>query len=71
MDTEAVKKNMKGLYDKALRGEITEFTGVSDPYEPPEFPEVTVETDLMPLDACCRNILAAVNDLVLEETSVR
>ena len=35
---------MKGLYEKALRGEIANFTGVSDPYEEPENPEVRVET---------------------------
>ena len=32
---------MKGLYAKAIRGEIAHFTGVSDPYEPPLRPEVT------------------------------
>jgi adenylylsulfate kinase len=43
---EALKKrDVKGLYEKALRGEIKEFTGVSDPYEEPLSPEVTVETD--------------------------
>jgi adenylylsulfate kinase-like enzyme len=36
---------VKGLYEKALRGEIAHFTGVSDPYEPPLEPEVTAFTD--------------------------
>ena len=35
---------MKGLYAKARAGEIPEFTGVSDPYEPPLHPELTLET---------------------------
>lgn len=39
-------KDVKGLYARALRGEIVEFTGVSSPYEPPENPEVTVFTYL-------------------------
>lgn len=38
-------RDVKGLYKKALAGEITHFTGVSDPYEPPLTPEVTVHTD--------------------------
>src|SRR3954468_7449175 len=40
-----VKRDPKGLYAKALRGEIPHFTGVSDPYEPPQSPEITVHTD--------------------------
>lgn len=38
-------RDPKGLYAKALRGEITGFTGVDDPYEEPDNPEVVVETD--------------------------
>jgi adenylylsulfate kinase len=38
-------RDVKGLYKKALAGEIANFTGVSDPYEPPVSPEVTVRTD--------------------------
>lgn len=37
-------RDPKGLYQKALRGEIANFTGVSDPYEPPLRPEVVVNT---------------------------
>lgn len=40
-----VERDIKGLYKKALTGEIKEFTGVSDPYEEPPKPDVTVETD--------------------------
>jgi adenylyl-sulfate kinase len=39
------ERDVKGLYKKALAGEITEFTGVSDPYEEPLNPEVLVETN--------------------------
>jgi len=38
------QRDVKGLYKKALAGEITQFTGISDPYEPPLHPEVTVNT---------------------------
>ena len=40
-----VKRDVKGMYQKAMRGEIKEFTGVSDPYEEPLRPELVLETD--------------------------
>jgi adenylylsulfate kinase len=40
-----VDRDVKGLYRRALAGEIPHFTGVSDPYEPPPQPEVVVRTD--------------------------
>jgi adenylyl-sulfate kinase len=39
------ERDVKGMYKKALAGQIKHFTGVDDPYEPPENPEVVVETD--------------------------
>jgi adenylyl-sulfate kinase len=39
-----VERDVKGLYKKALAGEIKNFTGVSDPYEAPETPEVTINS---------------------------
>jgi adenylylsulfate kinase len=42
---ELVRRDRKGLYAKALAGEIQNFTGVSDPYEPPISPEIHVRTD--------------------------
>ena len=42
---ELTRRDVKGLYAKALRGEIANFTGVSDPYEAPEFPEVRVNSE--------------------------
>ena len=44
------KRDVKGLYKKALAGEIKGFTGVSDPYEEPLQPEVIVETDRDTID---------------------
>ena len=41
---ECEARDVKGLYAKARAGEIPEFTGVSDPYEPPLAPEITLET---------------------------
>lgn len=40
-----IERDAKGLYKKALAGEIEHFTGISDPYEPPESPELTIHSD--------------------------
>ena len=45
-------RDPKGLYRRARAGEIPEFTGISSPYEAPEFPELTVPTDELPLEDC-------------------
>jgi adenylylsulfate kinase len=42
---ECARRDVKGLYEKAFRGEIKEFTGVSDPYEVPPTPEVRIESE--------------------------
>jgi adenylylsulfate kinase len=60
---ECARRDVKGLYEKAMRGEITEFTGVSDPYEPPANPEVTVETDKLSPAECIDVILSRLRDL--------
>lgn len=41
---ECIKRDVKGLYKKALNGEIKNFTGISDPYEEPSDPEIVVYT---------------------------
>jgi adenylylsulfate kinase len=42
---ECERRDIKGLYAKARSGEIKEFTGISDPYEPPVDPEIIVHTE--------------------------
>src|SRR2546427_1877314 len=42
---ECARRDVKGLYEKAFRGEIKEFTGVSDPYEAPANPEISIESE--------------------------
>jgi adenylylsulfate kinase len=51
------RRDPKGLYKKARRGEIAQFTGVSAPYEAPEQPELALDTDAMSLDACVDTIV--------------
>ncbi len=41
---DCVKRDPKGLYAKALRGEIKHMTGIDDPYEPPESPDLVIDT---------------------------
>ena len=45
-------RDVKGLYAKALRGELSNFTGVSAPYEPPYLPDLEICTAETPLTAC-------------------
>ena len=51
------ERDVKGLYQKALAGEIKGFTGVSDPYEEPLDPEIVVETDRESIPISARKIL--------------
>lgn len=52
-----VQRDTKGLYARAIRGEIGEFTGVSDPYEEPLAPEVVVDSDIETIDESVARIL--------------
>ena len=51
------ERDVKGMYKLARQGKITEFTGISDPYEPPEDPEVAVMTDRMSRKECVEKII--------------
>lgn len=52
-----IARDVKGLYKKALAGEILHFTGVSDPYEAPEAPEAVVRSDAEPVEAGLARVL--------------
>ena len=52
------ERDVKGLYAKALAGEIKNFTGVSDPYEPPLDPEIVLHTEAESVDDSVHQILA-------------
>jgi adenylylsulfate kinase len=54
---ELVRRDRKGLYAKALSGQIDHFTGVSDPYEAPAAAELTVHTDREPVEASLSTIV--------------
>lgn len=50
-------RDPKGMYEKARKGLIREFTGVSAPYEAPQDPEIHLHTDQMSVEACVQTIL--------------
>ncbi len=54
---ECIKRDVKGMYKKALAGEIKNFTGVDDPYEAPPNPEVVVDTDNESVDESVEKVL--------------
>jgi len=56
-------RDPKGLYQKALAGEIKNFTGVSDPYEPPDAPDVTVHTDRETKEQSLATVIAKLEEL--------
>jgi bifunctional enzyme CysN/CysC len=51
------QRDVKGLYAKAKRGEIASFTGLSDPYEPPDAPDLEVSTDVLSPQQCLEQLL--------------
>jgi adenylylsulfate kinase-like enzyme len=63
-----MERDVKGLYAKARRGEITQVTGVDDPYEEPLTPEIVIETGRMSVEQCTRHILLALERRSNEQT---
>lgn len=56
------QRDVKGLYAKARKGLINNFTGISSPYEPPDHPELSLDTGKLPLDACVTEVLRLLQD---------
>jgi adenylylsulfate kinase len=54
---ECERRDVKGLYARARAGEIQNFTGIDDPYETPENPEVTIDTSVLCVDDASRIVL--------------
>jgi bifunctional enzyme CysN/CysC len=59
---EAEKRDVKGLYKKARRGELKNFTGIDSPYEPPEHPEIHLRTVLQSPEEAAEEILKTLRD---------
>ncbi|MGH7527547.1 MAG: adenylyl-sulfate kinase [Gemmatimonadales bacterium] len=54
---ECERRDVKGLYARARRGEIRHFTGIDDPYEPPEHPEISFDTRTLSVEEAGARIL--------------
>ncbi|HEX4950256.1 MAG TPA: adenylyl-sulfate kinase [Blastocatellia bacterium] len=64
-----VQRDVKGLYKKAIAGEIANFTGVSDPYEAPEHPEILVSSDTETVAESAAKIIDHLEENGLIETA--
>jgi adenylylsulfate kinase len=62
---ECARRDVKGLYEKAFAGELKEFTGVSDPYEEPESPELRIETERRSPQQSAREVLDYVQGVLV------
>lgn len=58
------QRDVKGLYKKARKGEIKNFTGIDAPFEAPRSPEVQVKTDEADLEACVKQVLEYIEPLI-------
>ncbi len=68
---ECARRDVKGLYEKAMRGEIPQFTGVSDPYEPPPSPELVLKTEEQTPEESAQRVLEKLEELGLVVGEVR
>ncbi|MCB1440331.1 MAG: adenylyl-sulfate kinase, partial [Nitratireductor sp.] len=62
---ECERRDRKGLYKLAREGKIKEFTGISDPYEAPEAPELRVDTEGTEVDNCAHQVILKLESLGL------
>jgi adenylyl-sulfate kinase len=60
---ELTRRDVKGLYEKAIRGEIKNFTGVSDPYEEPLNPEVVVNSQYESVEESVAKVMAKLHEV--------
>ena len=67
---ECARRDVKGLYEKAFKGEIKEFTGVSDPYEEPPNPELVIDTEELGPEESARKIVEHLEQLGLVRAEV-
>ncbi len=68
---ECERRDRKGLYRLAREGKIKEFTGISDPYEAPETPELRLETEGFDVDYCAQQVLLKLENMGLVRAPAR
>ena len=62
---ECERRDRKGLYKLARAGKIAEFTGISDPYDVPEIPELSVDTENVDVYNCAHQVILKLESLGL------
>jgi len=62
---ECERRDRKGLYKLARAGKIKEFTGISDPYDVPENPEIRLETEKVEVDTCAHQVILMLESMGL------
>jgi sulfate adenylyltransferase len=62
---ECERRDRKGLYKLAREGRIKEFTGISDPYDVPETPELRLDTEAVDVDYCAQQVLLKLEQMGL------
>ena len=67
---ECARRDVKGLYEKAFRGEIKEFTGVSDPYQAPANPEIRIASEHEEPEESARRIVELLEERGLIQAAV-
>jgi adenylylsulfate kinase len=67
---ECARRDVKGLYEKAFKGEIKGFTGVDDPYEEPDSPELVIDTEAEEPADSARRVLAYLAERKIISTAV-
>lgn len=66
---ECIRRDPNGLYKKAIRGEIEKYTGISDPYEEPQNPDLIVETENSSIDNCVELIIKLLQERNIIKTA--
>ena len=57
-----IRRDVKGLYRRAIKGEIESFTGISDTYEPPEHPDLVLDTDRESIEESTDKVIRYLED---------
>jgi adenylylsulfate kinase len=61
---ECERRDTKGLYKKARAGEIAHFTGISDPYEVPDHPEIEIRTDTLSVEGSVDLVISKIEEFI-------
>ena len=56
------RRDVKGLYQRARRGEVKNFTGISAPFEAPEHPDLSIDTSVLTLQECVQSVVDLINN---------